>query len=102
MAAWFLGLFTSLTGWIVAYFTKRAAITAAAIAGFISITLAFGMTINSFIAGIQYAATSPLASTAGMVIPSNASYCLGAIIGGSLARWAYDGQVKILNHWAKF
>lgn len=102
LASWFLGLFGSLVAWFLQYFTKKAAITAAAVSAFVSITIAFGTTINGLLAGIQYVSTSPYVVYAGLVIPSNAAYCGGAMVGAHLARWAYDAQIKVLNHWSRY
>jgi len=89
------GLFASLIEFFTRYITRRIAIFAAALVIFTSLTTAFMLAMKALYAGIYVAAPADLVIAAGWFIPSNASACISAIIGGHVLRYAYDWNIGL-------
>lgn len=99
LAAVIGSVISGLVSFFGKWFSKRVALTLAAVTAVVAVTAGFIGVIEGLIAAIQYAAPD----TAGwfLFIPGNFSACLSAIITGKIARWAYEWNVKIIQ-WKLF
>jgi len=98
---WLANFFVSLAGSILGYFgqalTKKTLFATAAVAAFVSLTTAFVLVVKALLVGIVYVLPPWAASVAGLILPSNFSVCISALISARIARWIYDYHVQTLK-----
>lgn len=98
LAAVLGGIFSSLFAYFANFLTKRLAITAAVVAVIVAVTTAFFAAISAIVGGISAAAPAEVSIAAGLVIPSNATFCISSYMSALLLRWAYQWQVRIIQY----
>lgn len=91
-------IFTAIFTWVLKFFTKRVAIVVAAVGVIAAVTATFFAAINALFATIIVASPDWVGVAASMVIPSNASACLAAIVSAYVLKWAYAWNVRIIQY----
>lgn len=101
MMVWLANFFVSLVGSVVGYFgqslAKKTLFATAAIAAFLALTTAFVLVVKALLVGIVYVLPPWAASVAGLMLPSNFSVCISALISARVARWIYEYHVETLK-----
>lgn len=92
------GLFTALFTWLIKFFSKRVAVVVAIVGVIATVTAAFFAGINALLAGIVMAAPDWVGVAASMVVPSNTTACLTAIVSAYVLKWAYAWNVRIIQY----
>lgn len=99
---WLAGIigaaFTSLFTFFAQHFTKRIAVTISVVISLVAITSLFFATINTMIAGITYVAPSAITQGMSLLVPSNATACITAVISAHTIRYAYAWQFRIIQY----
>jgi hypothetical protein len=98
LAAVLGGIFSSVFAYFANFLTKRLAITAAVVAVIVGVTTAFFAAIAAIVSGISAVAPEQVSAAVGLVVPSNATFCISAYMSALLLRWAYQWQVKIIQY----
>lgn len=96
IAGFFVTLVTSVLGYFGQKLAGKALYTAAAIAACVSLTVALTLFIKGLIAGIVYASPAWLADGA-MFIPSNAAFCISAVLSAKAAKFVYEWNMQNLK-----
>ncbi len=95
-ANWVLGLVTTIVGWLGLHLSKKTMFATAAIAAFVSITAAMIVAVKALAMGIIYA-LPPWAGTIGMLIPTNAALCIGALVSAKGAVFVYRYHLETVK-----
>ena len=91
------GLLGSLIGYFAKFVTRKLAVVAAVVAAMVALTAAFMLAIEGLASAVMASAPPELSIAASLVVPSNASACLSAILTGHLIRYAYEWNIKIVR-----
>lgn len=92
------GVVASLLRFFLQFFTKRFAVIAAVVAALVGITATFFAAITALFAAIEYAAPAAIAQGMGLLLPSNTTACLTAIVTAHTARYVYEWQFRIIQY----
>ena len=98
LAAAIGAFFVALFQWLLNFLTRRVALVAAVVAIIAAVTVTFFAAIELLFAGISATAPEWVSTGATLVIPSNATACIAAIISAHVLKWAYSWQVRILQY----
>lgn len=101
LAAFLGALFGKLVEWFFQWVSKRALIVAGAIAGFVTVTAVFVAGIEAAINGLSVISPPWFAQACSLIVPSNYSQCMGAIVSAHLLRWAYVWHVRLIDQQAR-
>ena len=94
----FLGtFFANLISFFAKFFTKRIAIALAVITALIALTVSFIAAIELLLAGVVAVSPPELSIGIGLLLPSNFSACLGAIISAEVLAWIYRWNIKLVQ-----
>jgi hypothetical protein len=91
------GLFSSLVSWFMQFVTKRLAVVAAVISGFVALTVAFLAALEGLVSVILLNSPIELTFAAQLIIPSNFTLCITTMLTARTARWVYDWNIKIIQ-----
>lgn len=91
-------LFGRLLSWLIERTTKRLAITLAVVISLAGLTAGFFAGVQALIATITYTAPPEVAIGMGLLMPSNTSACISAMLTAYTARYVYAWQVRIIQY----
>lgn len=102
LVTFFNWLAPTITGWAVAFFTRKIAVAGASIGSFILLTAAFVVCIKTMVLYVMSLAVLPawLSAGVGMFIPADFSLVLSNILAAQSCRWAYDkamDKIRMIN-----
>lgn len=93
----FLGLVQSLLTILGVSLAKKAVYAATAAAALLALTTAFIAVVKALLYGIVATLPAWAATGAALLLPSNLSACISAILAAKIARWIYDYHVETLK-----
>lgn len=91
-------LFVSMFTWLVQFVTKKIALTLAALAVLLTVTTAFFAAIEGLLTLIVAVAPTELTQACSLILPTNTTGCLTAVMSAHLLRWVYGWQVRIIQY----
>lgn len=91
-------MFTAIFSWFLQYVTRRFAIVLAVVSVIALVTVAFFSAINALILALEVTLPTQLFAAFSLVLPSNTTICLTAVVSAHLLRWVYSWQVRILQY----
>lgn len=97
LAIWLGSLFTSFAGFFSLWFTKKVALLLVAITASVALVYSLNSALAGFLAQISYTVPSYLLIASSWIVPQNFNWCVSAVIGAQVIRFAYDWQVRILG-----
>jgi hypothetical protein len=100
IATFLAGLAGTCVAFLAQWFTKRTAIQLGIVASVVAITLVALSAIKLLVDGISLYIPPEILEGASMVIPSNLSPCLSAIIGAHTVRWVWIWKVHFIEMYA--
>tara|TARA_R110000772_G_scaffold165646_2_gene277110 strand:+ start:94820 stop:95158 length:339 start_codon:yes stop_codon:yes gene_type:complete len=99
---WLAGIigaaFTSLFTFFAQHLTKRVAVSITVILSLVGITSAFFATITGMINAISYVAPPSITAGMALIVPSNATACITAVVTAHTIRYAYAWQFRIIQY----
>lgn len=96
LANWALGLVTTLVGFFGLHLSKKTMFAGAAIAAFVAITAVMVASVKALAMTLIYA-LPPWAGSIGMLIPSNAAVCIGALVSAKGAVFVYRYHLETVR-----
>jgi len=97
LAAWLGSLFGSLAAFFAKWFTKRVALTLAAVAAILSVTSLFVAAITALINTLIESVPSWVIIGGSWVLPDNVNVCIAAYASAVVLKWIYDWQTAIIQ-----
>jgi len=96
-AAWFGQLFASIVAYFAQFFGKKLTVIAAAVASFTALLLAFKVSVDAILTGLQSVTPNGIVLTGLQLLPDNTSACVGAMASTYIAAQVYTYWKNVLD-----
>lgn len=95
----FLGtIFTAIVSALMTHFSKRIAIILAVVAAIAALTTGFFLAIYSIASGLASVAPPFVLTAWSLIVPSNLTILISAMLTARVLRWVYDWNVKVIQY----
>ncbi|MCK5616646.1 DUF5455 family protein [Candidatus Pacearchaeota archaeon] len=100
LVGFFAGLIGQMMALFATWFTKRMAIQATVVVSVVALSTAVFVAIKLVIASIVLTTPSYVQQGLNMVLPSNFSFCVSALLGAKIVRWVWAWKVHFIEMYA--